>query len=147
MNSSWLFWTHGGQARLKSKANTLHTNVYREKEEAVLQARPYWMQTNGGGPSWRADRSPNWETRDTSSPDGPSASLGLSASLWKQRLRPKWPQKCPFPKDRSRRRAVACFPSPVCRNPSLVPNVRPFALLVWGPLEEDNGSFKGNSGG
>lgn len=59
MNSSRLFRTHRGQARLRSKANIFHINVYREKGEAVMKARPCWTQTRRSGASRSADKGPD----------------------------------------------------------------------------------------
>lgn len=61
MNSSWLFRTcREGETRLRAEQNIFHVTVYGEKEEAVVKARPYCMQS---GMEWEhAEEQTNIQT-------------------------------------------------------------------------------------
>lgn len=112
MNSSWLFWTHRGQARLKSKANTLHIDVYRGKEAVVKAGGLHRMQNTTEGAEAEGRTEVHTEKRqrcNANSSNGPLPHWASSFSFRKQRHRPKRAQKSLLPKDRGFRRAVACF--------------------------------------
>lgn len=118
MNSSWLFRTHReGEARLRAEQNIFHVTVYGKKEEAVVKARPYCMQNGMEGE--HAQEQTNIQT-------------GKQTQVLMMALRLAGPQvprsetkgaepnghKGPFfppHRDRSLKRAVACFLRLTCQ--------------------------------
>lgn len=146
MNSSWLFRTHRGQARLRSKANTFHIHVYREKGEAVMKTRPCWTQTRRSRAGRSADEGPDCGPRST----GPWPRWAPSTSFIKQGLSTPWP--CRFPSTQAGASGGQwlvfhrILPA-VCHSISnlcLVPNRRllALALLVWSLLEKADAALK-----